>query len=192
MSFIKKTFYFILFGLTAALPASAALPTLVPACARIATDKAPSLACMMQLGLNASNWILGITGSLALLYFVYGGFMLLISQGNQQRVTDGKTILTRAVIGIIIIFGAYISVNFIVSSLGAGKYFQTEVETEEPQQTADSAKEAESGCLCICSDNSQVRVDNKAACESECSKKTTTYKDMPVGQKVTMKQCNKE
>ncbi|MFH1193694.1 MAG: pilin [bacterium] len=114
------------------MPAFAALPTLVPQCALQATTQAPPLSCFLELGVNVSNWIFGITGSLALLFFIYGGFLFLTSGGSEQQVTKGKTILTQAVIGIIIIFGAFVAVKFIVSALGASKYFKPEFETQQP------------------------------------------------------------
>jgi hypothetical protein len=96
----------------------------------------------MQVGQNVVNIILGLSGALALGYFVYGGFIMLTSRGNSKAVSDGKTILTQAVIGIIIIFGAYTAVNFIVNALGAGKFFKTQFEGD--LQTAPSVKPASS------------------------------------------------
>lgn len=66
------------------------------------------------------NAILGIVGSIALLMFIYGGFMWLTSSGNEQRITKGKQILTWAVIGLTIIFLSYTLVGFVISSLTKG------------------------------------------------------------------------
>ncbi|MFA5133382.1 MAG: pilin [Patescibacteria group bacterium] len=155
MKFNKKWLFVIIFLLLiTALPASAALPTLVPKCASQVTAGAPPLSCILELGVNITNWILGITGSLAILYFVYGGFLFLISQGNEQQISKGKTILTQAVIGIIIIFGAYVGVKFIVSALGASKYFKTEFEIQKPidgsipATTPDTTSKKCSDCTC--------------------------------------------
>jgi hypothetical protein len=59
---------------------------------------------------------LGISGSIALLMFVWGGFIWLTSQGNPEKIKKGQGTLTWAVIGIAIIFGAYSLVNFIITS----------------------------------------------------------------------------
>lgn len=136
-------------GLLVSMPASAALPTIVPECARQATTEAPPLSCILELGVNVSNWIFGITGSLALLFFIYGGFLFLTSSGNEQQVSKGKTILTQATIGIIIIFGAFILVKFIVSALGASKYFKPEFEIQQPA-VPSSAPANENAYLCNC------------------------------------------
>ncbi len=64
--------------------------------------------------INAS---LGIVGSLALLMFVYGGFVWMLASGNQERVEKGKNILLWATIGLVVIFSSYVLVNFVISDL---------------------------------------------------------------------------
>lgn len=58
------------------------------------------------------NAILGITGSLALAMFVYGGFLWMMSGGNQERVTKGKNTIIWAALGLAVIFSSYAIVNF--------------------------------------------------------------------------------
>ena len=113
MKFIKNIFLTVIFGLLMAFPAYAF--EIVPKCAKGAT--VPPLSCFLELAVNVSKLILGITGSLALLMFVYGGIMLMISRGNQEQVKKGKEILSKALIGVIIIFGAYVAINFASKSL---------------------------------------------------------------------------
>ncbi|MEY4744115.1 MAG: Type secretion system pilin [Candidatus Parcubacteria bacterium] len=48
-----------------------------------------------------------LSGSFALLMFVYGGFMWVTSGGNMDKVKKGKQIFTWATIGLIVIFGSY-------------------------------------------------------------------------------------
>lgn len=61
----------------------------------------------------------GICGSLALIMFVYGGFLWLTSAGNSEQVEKGKKIFTWSAIGLAIIFGAYAIVTQIYRTLGA-------------------------------------------------------------------------
>lgn len=61
------------------------------------------------------NAFLGITGSLALLLFIYGGFLWLTSGGNEDSIKKGKATIVWAVLGLVIIFGAYALVNFVIS-----------------------------------------------------------------------------
>jgi len=66
---------------------------------------------------NVSKIILGLSGSLALLMFVYGGFTWLISSGNKEMVSKGKNIIVAAVIGLFIVFIAFTAVEFMIRSL---------------------------------------------------------------------------
>ncbi|MFA5360285.1 MAG: hypothetical protein WC349_05045 [Patescibacteria group bacterium] len=65
------------------------------------------------------NSIMGIIGSLALVMFIYGGAIWMLSAGNQEQVTKGKNILIWAAVGIVIIFSAYALVKLVFTSLGA-------------------------------------------------------------------------
>ncbi|MDA3839503.1 MAG: pilin [Patescibacteria group bacterium] len=61
--------------------------------------------------------VLGISGSLALLMFVYGGFVWMLSGGNSEKVTKGKNTLVWAAIGLVVIFSSYALVNAIFTGL---------------------------------------------------------------------------
>lgn len=64
--------------------------------------------------------ILGISGVAALLMFVWGGFQWLISGGSPEKVKKGKETLTWAVIGLVVIFTAYILVSALIRTLTSG------------------------------------------------------------------------
>src|SRR3989339_1404949 len=72
----------------------------------------------VQLGVYVAQWILGIVGSLALLFFVYGGVTMIISAGSSEKVEEGKTILKNAIIGLVIVFVSWTIINFTLISLG--------------------------------------------------------------------------
>lgn len=83
----------------------------------------------VKLALGASKMILGISGSAALLFFVYGGVTFLISGGSQEKVTKGKQILIGSVIGLFIIFGSYTIIGFTLKAMGitnTTKWFTTD------------------------------------------------------------------
>ncbi|MFA5188223.1 MAG: pilin [Patescibacteria group bacterium] len=63
---------------------------------------------------------LGIIGAVALLMFVYGGFLMLTSAGKSDAINKGKTVLVWAVIGIAVILGSYILTNFILTGITRG------------------------------------------------------------------------
>lgn len=55
--------------------------------------------------------VLSIIGVIALLMFVYGGFLWMLSAGNESQVEKGKEVLKWTTIGIILIVSAYVIVN---------------------------------------------------------------------------------
>lgn len=69
------------------------------------------------LMIRVSQIILGLTGSLSLLAFVYGGTLFLISSGNKEMVEKGKNTIFGAVIGIFIVFLSYTIIGYIFNSL---------------------------------------------------------------------------
>jgi hypothetical protein len=70
------------------------------------------------LMIRVSQIILGLTGSLSLLAFVYGGTLFLISSGNKEMVEKGKNTIIGAVIGIFIVFLSYTVIGYIFTSIG--------------------------------------------------------------------------
>lgn len=59
------------------------------------------------------NGVLGIVGSLALVMFIYGGLLWMLSGGNAETVRKGKGTLVWATVGLIVVFTAYAAVRFI-------------------------------------------------------------------------------
>ncbi len=97
-------------------------PFLIAGCPSV-TIGGETLSCYHSLTgivfslLQAYKLLLGMVGSLALLMFVWGGFQWLISGGSEKRITAGMATLKNAVIGLLIVFGAWIGVNLIVATL---------------------------------------------------------------------------
>jgi hypothetical protein len=81
--------------------------------------------CEGDYGLNdfvqiIVNWyqrILGFIGSIALLMFVYGGVMFLISGGSSEKVGQAKQIMINAIIGLVIVFASFMIIQFIFTTL---------------------------------------------------------------------------
>lgn len=72
----------------------------------------------MRVIIQASEMILGIVGSLALLMFIYGGVMFLVSAGNSEKVTQARQIIIGAVIGLVIVFSSYMIIQITMDALG--------------------------------------------------------------------------
>lgn len=75
--------------------------------------------CHMAVGtIRLTNFLMtSVALPLAALLFAAGGFMLLISGGSEQRWTLGKNILTSTLIGVIIVFVAWLGVDTIIKVL---------------------------------------------------------------------------
>lgn len=104
-----------------------------PKAAASATSRATSASKAVQLtspfgtGVDVQTLIgrvikagLGITGSIALLMFVYGGFLWLTAGGSPEKIKQGKSIFVWAVLGLTVIFGSYIFVNYILNAITTG------------------------------------------------------------------------
>lgn len=69
------------------------------------------------LVLTIVNFFLGFLGLIAVLMVIYGGVLIVTSQGDPGKADKGKKILTYAAIGIVIIL---LSFAFVATILGAG------------------------------------------------------------------------
>ncbi len=66
---------------------------------------------------NIIKTVLGIVGSLALVLFIYGGLMMMTSAGNSDRVSKGRNTLVWATIGLLVIFGSYTIVAYLLAKI---------------------------------------------------------------------------
>ena len=78
----------------------------------------------MTLVVKISTIILKVSGSLALLAMVVGGGMFLLSSGNKTWIDRGRTTMTGAAIGLLIVFFSYVIINFVYTKLVAGSEVQ--------------------------------------------------------------------
>lgn len=77
---------------------------------RECTDKGGPISCFI---LTVINYATKIIGSLAVLLLIISGFMIMVAQGNQQKLDEAKDITKYAVIGLMITFLAYIITIFV-------------------------------------------------------------------------------
>ncbi|MEA2088770.1 MAG: hypothetical protein U9O55_02950 [Patescibacteria group bacterium] len=68
-----------------------------------------------QVLVNVFKLMLGLLGSLSLLFFIYGGFVWLFSRGNANMIQKGKDIIIGAVIGMSIVLGSWVIINFVIA-----------------------------------------------------------------------------
>jgi hypothetical protein len=63
------------------------------------------------------NAVLGLIGTLALVMFVFGGFLWMTAAGNEKQVAKGQKILLWSALGLVIIFTSYALVRFLLSDI---------------------------------------------------------------------------
>lgn len=72
-----------------------------------------------QLIGKAIKAVLGVIGAIALLMFVYGGLMWMLSGGSADKIKKAQTTLIWATIGLAVIFASYTLVDFVLQQFGA-------------------------------------------------------------------------
>lgn len=61
--------------------------------------------------------LFGIIGTVALVIFIYGGFLWLTAFGEEQKVKKGWDTMIWAGLGLGVIFGSYVAVDFILKAI---------------------------------------------------------------------------
>ena len=83
------------------------------------------LACsrsFSDLVLGVIHLLLLVSGSLAVLFIIIGGFFYITSAGNEEQAEQGRATLTNAVIGIVVIILSYAIVNVISNTIVGQPY----------------------------------------------------------------------
>ena len=80
-----------------------------------------SITDILRVVTNVMTLILGISGSIFLLMFVIGGLTWMTSGGESGKYQKGLDTLRDALIGLIVVFGAYIAVNSLLSLARTGQ-----------------------------------------------------------------------
>ena len=66
---------------------------------------------------NIIRAVLSILGVMVLIYMVYGGYLWMMSGGNDQMVKKSKDILVNTVIGLIIVIAAFAITDFVIKGI---------------------------------------------------------------------------
>jgi type IV secretory pathway VirB2 component (pilin) len=72
-----------------------------------------------QMLLNIYNFLTTMIATpLAIIALIVGGIFMMVSAGNPSTFGKGKEIITWAIIGLFLVWGSYIIINFILTTLG--------------------------------------------------------------------------
>lgn len=115
---ILATSFFVCFSFVMQTYAYAQGPHLVPDDAGKKATGNYELNDFVIVAINVSKWILIISGSLALLAFVVGGLMFILSGGNRELVEKGKASLIGATIGLLVVMLAFTAISYFMKKIG--------------------------------------------------------------------------
>ncbi len=127
---------------------------------------------ILDLGARLIQAGLGIAGSLALLFFIYGGFLWLTSGGSPDKIKKGRDVFLWSVVGLVIIFSSYMMVDFVIKALTKS---QTNVQSDACVTAAKSTME---GCYAVCEGKPTVAEADKCAegCNTDYDKNMANCK----------------
>ncbi|MBP6855709.1 MAG: hypothetical protein KBC26_01920 [Candidatus Pacebacteria bacterium] len=87
-------------------------------------------------------YALGVAGALAIIRIVYGGLMVVFNQGAPAKLADARKIIEEAIIGILLLFGAYLILNTINPGLTQLKVKPGDLSTGVNQTPATGGDDA--------------------------------------------------
>lgn len=116
---MKRFHWYLLPALLALAPLAASAITILPPCAT--GEGNCGITDLLSVFINVAEYLLGISGAVALGFFVYGGFVYVLSRGKPEEVKKATSILTNAVIGIAIIFLSGVLVRYTTQALTGGQ-----------------------------------------------------------------------
>lgn len=73
---------------------------------------------IVQQGIYFADFLIGLSGALFLIAFIWGGAMYLLSFGRKEWVNKGRNAMVKSAIGIVLIILAWTIVTFVAESLG--------------------------------------------------------------------------
>ncbi len=68
---------------------------------------------------NVIKVILGLTGTIALIFIIWGGVRWMISKGDASKIADARKLMVAGVIGLAIIAAAYAISDFVIKQISA-------------------------------------------------------------------------
>lgn len=83
---------------------------------------------LIDVGVNGAEMILGLSGVVILLIFIYGGLMWMISYGDSKKIEKGSSAIRAAVIGMVIVFISYSAVELLWQALRSDEAFRNSVQ----------------------------------------------------------------
>lgn len=67
-----------------------------------------------------ANFLIGMSGLVALFFVVWGGVRMMLSFGNPEAVKEGKSTITNALLGLVLVLLSYLIVGYVAELLLPG------------------------------------------------------------------------
>lgn len=96
-----------------------------------------------EIAATIINSLLGLLGTLLVCYVVYGGYLVLLSGGDEDKISEGKKVIKNAVIGLALILSAYGISKFVINKLAIGnnEYIEDYCDVYEQTMKAGNNKD---------------------------------------------------
>jgi hypothetical protein len=72
---------------------------------------------LAQMSGRVVRAVMGVSGAIALIMFIYGGVQWMTAAGNAEKTKKAQNTLIWSVIGLVAIFGSYTLLNFILNAI---------------------------------------------------------------------------
>ncbi len=66
------------------------------------------------------TWVIAIAGIIAFVFLIIGGFEYLTAGGDPDKAGKGRTTITNAIIGLIIVAISFLLISFLATNIGGG------------------------------------------------------------------------
>ncbi len=134
--------FFVIMSAVYAAPAVVTLPN------PIGPQQVDTAVLLDKAGVILKAFI-GFCGAVAMLMFVYGGFLWLTSGGSPDKIKKGRDVFTWSIIGLVIIFNSYLLVDFVLARLSgssaANQQCYDQVKAEAVTCYTENPKAGEAG-----------------------------------------------
>jgi amino acid transporter len=80
----------------------------------ISTNASTNLTSMI---VGVINVVLGFLGVIAVVIILFAGFKWMTAAGSEEKVKDAETMIIQAIMGLVVIFLAWVIANFVISGL---------------------------------------------------------------------------
>jgi hypothetical protein len=76
---------------------------------------------LSEIIVRVVQYVLGFVGVILFVMIIYGGILYMTAAGNEEQAKKAKSVLTYAIIGIVIIAFAFIIAEFVINALSGGE-----------------------------------------------------------------------